>query len=74
MVNRNGGGSRSGGEPHVNKWGAEMGVNPAEATHNKCGAGKARPDRTMSEQSEDNHGREKRRLEKIQILLHRLLF
>ena len=43
VVNRNGGDSRSGGEPHVNKCGAEMGVTPAEATNNKCGrAGPAR--------------------------------
>lgn len=32
VVNRNGGDSRSGGEPLQTSEGAEMGVNPAEAT------------------------------------------
>ena len=37
VVNRNGGDSWSGGEPHVNNVGAEMDVSPAEAENNKCG-------------------------------------
>lgn len=43
VVNRNGGDSRSGGEPHVNTCQPEMAVKPAEGWSDSMGRGKARP-------------------------------
>ena len=60
VVNRNGGDSRSGGEPHVSNVGAETSVRMAEATNNNVGEQGPPKSRQVMRMIEDNEEEEKR--------------